>query len=164
MKIQGPILALLRVWWRCIKRSPGRWWSDVESWAKTIPTGWGMSFNPSLIFPAFLCVLALHSKMFDWFIATDGQFKITKLSISLFLTDKEGGHFPIVWYTFKIFMFPIVLFVTNLLPQHINTAGFMLRGGVYSVMCCEKRKCFTTWGPSGFPSVYLITWKEEKVQ
>jgi len=37
-------------------------------------------------------------------------------------------------------------------------------GGVYSVTCCEERECFTTRGPSGFSSVYVTTWKEEKVE
>lgn len=91
-------------------------WSDVESWAETIPAGCGVHAKPSLIFPGLWCTPALRSKMFDWFIATDGLFKTTKLSTSLFLTDKEGGHFLIIWYTFRIFKFPIVLFVTNLLP------------------------------------------------
>lgn len=84
------------------------------------------SFNPLLSSQRSLCMLSLHSEMVDWFIATDGQFKITKLSISLFPADEEGGHFLIIWYTFKVFQFPMVLFVTNLLPYNINTAGFML--------------------------------------
>lgn len=32
-----------------------------------------------------------------------------------------------------------------------------------SVTCCEERKCFTR-APSGFSSVCITTWKEEKVE